>query len=136
VSGYNFDAMLEAPELNLAHLIVGSEGTLATIVEAQLNLVPVPAHRALVLLSFRERFTSMDATPFILPEPGLSALEIVDSRVMQGARELFDFRATAALVAADAMGVLFCEFSGSTADEVSSRSTSDEHHADRSPLCT
>jgi FAD/FMN-containing dehydrogenase/Fe-S oxidoreductase len=121
VSGYNFDAMLEAPELNLAHLIVGSEGTLATVVEATLGLVPVPAHRALVLLSFRERFTSMDATPFILPEPGLSALEIVDSRVMQGARELFDFRATAALVAPDAMGVLFCEFSGETSDEVSER---------------
>jgi FAD/FMN-containing dehydrogenase/Fe-S oxidoreductase len=121
VSGYNFDAMLEAPELNLAHLIVGSEGTLATVVEATLNLVPVPPHRALVLLSFRERFTSMDATPFILPEPGLSALEIVDSRVLQGARDLFEFRPTAALASPDAMGVLFCEFSGETADEVADR---------------
>ncbi|MBW3655825.1 MAG: FAD-binding oxidoreductase, partial [Gemmatimonadetes bacterium] len=118
VSGYNFDAMLEAPELNLAHLVVGSEGTLATVVEAELGLVPVPPHRALVLLSFRERFTSMDATPHILNEPGLSALEIVDSRVMQGARELLDFRATAALASPDALGVLFCEFSGETADEV------------------
>jgi FAD/FMN-containing dehydrogenase/Fe-S oxidoreductase len=121
VSGYNFDEMLEAPRLNLARLIVGSEGTLATVVEAEVGLVPVPPHRALVLLSFRERFTSMDATPFILPEPGLSALEIVDSRVMQGARELLDFRATAALVAPDAMGVLFCEFSGDTHDEVAER---------------
>lgn len=121
VSGYNFDAMLEAPELNLAHLVVGSEGTLATVVEATVGLVPVPPHRALVLLSFRERFTSMDATPFILPEPGLSALEIVDSRVLQGARDLFEFRPTAALVAPDAMGVLFCEFSGETADEVTER---------------
>lgn len=121
VSGYNFDAMLEAPELNLAHLIVGSEGTLATVVEATVGLVPVPPHRALVLLSFRERFTSMDATPFILSEPGLSALEIVDSRVLQGARDLFEFRPTATLVAPDAMGVLFCEFSGETADEVAER---------------
>lgn len=121
VSGYNFDAMLESPELNLAHLIVGSEGTLATVVEADLGLIPIPPHRALVLLSFRERFTSMDAVEFILPEAGLSALEIVDSRVLQGARELFDFRATAALAAPDAMGVLFCEFSGETADEVAER---------------
>ena len=72
---------------------------------------PRAAAPRLVLLSFRERFTSMDAIPFILPEPGLSALEIVDSRVLQGARELFEFRATAALVAPDALGVLFCEFS-------------------------
>ena len=118
VSGYNFDAMLEAPELNLAHMIVGSEGTLATVVQAELGLVPIPPHRGLVLLSFRERFTSFDATPHILPEPGLTALEIVDSRVMQGARELLDFRATAALASPDALGVLFCEFSGDTADQV------------------
>ncbi|HEX2205253.1 MAG TPA: FAD-binding and (Fe-S)-binding domain-containing protein [Longimicrobium sp.] len=118
VSGYNFDAMLEDPELNLAKLIVGSEGTLATVVEADLGLVPIPPARALVLLSFRERFTSMDAVPAILPERGLSALEIVDSRVLQGARDLFEFRATAAMAAPDALGVLFCEFSGGSAEEV------------------
>jgi FAD/FMN-containing dehydrogenase/Fe-S oxidoreductase len=119
VSGYNFDAMLEAPELTLAQLVVGSEGTLATITEAELGLVPLPGARALVLLSFRGRWDSMDAIPEILPEAGLSALEIVDSRVLQGARELFEFRATAALVEPDALGVLFCEFSGDTAEEVS-----------------
>jgi FAD/FMN-containing dehydrogenase/Fe-S oxidoreductase len=118
VSGYNFDALLEAPELSLADLVVGSEGTLATVVEAEVGLVPVPPRRALVLLSFRERFTSFDAVPHILPERGLSALEIVDSRVIQGARELLDFRATAALVSPDALGVLFVEFSGESAGEV------------------
>jgi len=118
VSGYNFDAMLEDEELNLARLIVGSEGTLATVVEAELGLVPVPPARSLVLLSFRERFTSFDAVPDILPERGLSALEIVDSRVLQGAREIFEFRPTAAMAAPDALGVLFCEFSGESADEV------------------
>ena len=118
VSGYNFDSLLEDEELNLAKLIVGSEGTLATVVEAEVGLVPVPAARALVLLSFRERWTSMDAIASILPEPGLSALEIVDSRVLQGARELFEFRPTAALVEPDALGVLFCEFSGDDPEQV------------------
>jgi FAD/FMN-containing dehydrogenase/Fe-S oxidoreductase len=118
VSGYSFDAMLEAERLNLADLVVGSEGTLATVVEAELGLVPVPGARGLVLLSFRGRWDSMDAIPHILEEGGLSALEIVDSRVLQGARELFEFRPTAALVEPDALGVLFCEFSGDTAEEV------------------
>src|SRR5690606_27923652 len=110
--------MLEEEPLNLAKLIVGSEGTLATVVEAELGLVEVPNARSLVLLSFRERWTSMDAIPAILPERGLSALEIVDSRVVQGARELFEFRSTAALVHPEALGVLFCEFSGDSAAEV------------------
>src|SRR5690606_25215413 len=46
VSGYNFDSMLEDEDLNLAKLIVGSEGTLATVVEAELDLVPVPFARS------------------------------------------------------------------------------------------
>ncbi|MBW3629371.1 MAG: FAD-binding oxidoreductase [Gemmatimonadetes bacterium] len=118
VSGYNFDSMLEDEELNLARLIVGSEGTLATVVEAEVGLVPLPKSRGLVMLSFRERFTSMDAIQFILPEPGLSALEIVDSRVLQGARQLFEFRTAAAFAAPDALGVLFVEFSGESAEAV------------------
>ena len=118
VSGYNFDAMLEDEEINLARLIVGSEGTLATIVEAEVGLVPLPPARSLVLLSFAERFTSFDAVPAILPERGLSALEIVDSRVLRGAREIFEFRPAAAMASPDAMGVLFCEFSGESKDEV------------------
>src|SRR5690606_1571506 len=109
--------MLEEEPLNLAKLIVGSEGTLATVVEAELGLVPVPNARSLVLLSFRERWTSMDAIAGILPEPGLSALEIVDSRVLQGARELFEFRPSAAMAEPDALGVLFCEFSGDSPEE-------------------
>ncbi|MDQ3308552.1 MAG: FAD-binding protein [Gemmatimonadota bacterium] len=118
VSGYNFDTLLEAPELNLAQLLVGSEGTLATVVEAELGLVPVPAHRGLVLLAFSGRFDSMDAIAAILPEPGLSALEIVDDRVLRGARELLEYRDTAALVSPDARGVLFVEFSGDSAEQV------------------
>src|SRR5690606_26933025 len=111
-------SVLEDDDLNLAKLIVGSEGTLATVVEAELGLVRIPLARSLVLLSFRDRWTSMDAIPGILPEPGLSALEIVDSRVLKGARELFEFRAAASLVAPDALGVLFCEFSGGSPEEV------------------
>lgn len=118
VSGYNFDAMLEDEELNLARLVVGSEGTLATVVEAELGLVPIPPARSLVLLSFAERFTSFDAVPAILPEAGLTALEIVDSRVLRGARELLEFRSTAAMASPDALGVLFCEFSGDSKEEV------------------
>jgi Fe-S oxidoreductase len=118
VSGYNFDTLLELEELNLAKLVVGSEGTLATVVEAELGLVPLPKARALVLLSFDQRWTSMDAIASILPERNLSALEIVDSRVLNGARQIFTFRSAAAFAAPDALGVLFCEFSGETLEEV------------------
>ena len=133
VSGYNFDSMLEEEKLNLSKLIVGSEGTLATILEAELGLVPLPAARALVLLSFRERWTSMDAIPAILPERGLSALEIVDSRVLTGARQIVHYRTTASFAAADALGVLFCEFSGDSAGEVEALAQDFANRADSLP---
>src|SRR5690606_26652633 len=120
VSGYNFDSLLEEEKLNLSKLIVGSEGTLATILEAELGLVPLPVARSLVLLSFPERWTSMDAIPAILPERGLSALEIVDSRVLRGARQIVHYRTSASFAAPDALGVLFCEFSGDSREEVAS----------------
>jgi FAD/FMN-containing dehydrogenase len=117
VSGYNFDALLEDEELNLARLIVGSEGTLATVVEAELGLVPAPRRAALVLLSFPSASPRWTRAA-ILPEPGLSALEIVDSRVLQGARELFEFRPTARWPRRTRWACSSVEFSGDAPEEV------------------
>lgn len=117
VSGYNFDTLLREDRFNLAKLIVGSEGTLATVVEAELGLVPLPAARALVLLAFGDRYAPMDAVPLILPERGLTALEIVDDRILRSAREFVEHRASAALVPPTTKGLLFVEFSADTAEE-------------------
>ena len=133
VSGYNFDALLEDAELNLAKLVVGSEGTLATVVEAELGLVPLPAARALVMLGFRDRYTSMDAIPLILPEAGLSALEVVDDRILRSARELVEHRASAALVPEDTRGLLYVEFTGENAEEARGRAEDFAARARRFP---
>jgi FAD/FMN-containing dehydrogenase/Fe-S oxidoreductase len=122
VSGYNFDALLtEEDEINLARLIVGSEGTLATVVQAELGLVPLPSSRGLVLLAFRDRYASMDAVPMILPEQNLSALEVVDDRIIRSARQLHEFRDAVALVPEDTRGMLIVELTGETPDEVRGR---------------
>ncbi|CAN5753295.1 FAD-binding and (Fe-S)-binding domain-containing protein [soil metagenome] len=122
VSGYNFDALLtEGEEVNLAKLIVGSEGTLATVVQADLGLVPLPSARGLVLLGFGDRYASMDAVPMILPEPNLSALEVVDDRIIRSARQLHEFRDAVVLVPAETRGMLIVELTGETPDEVRGR---------------
>lgn len=121
VSGYNFDALLCGDDFNLAKLIVGSEGTLATVVQAELGLVPLPPARGLVLLAFRDRYASMDAVPHILPEANLSALEVVDDRILRNARELHEFRDSVALVPDDTRGLLIVELTGETPDDVRGR---------------
>src|SRR4029079_2608905 len=54
VSGYNLPALLPANDFDVARLLVGSEGTLVTILEATLRLVPWPAARALLVVGFAD----------------------------------------------------------------------------------
>ena len=57
VGGYNLDAFAGTGEpFNLAKLIVGSEGTLAVVAEATVNLVPLPVCKAVLVVQFADLF--------------------------------------------------------------------------------
>ena len=66
VSGYNLDELLPENSFNLARAMVGSEGTLATILGATVRLVPKPRHLALVVLGFDDVFLAADQMPWML----------------------------------------------------------------------
>ncbi|HIF13241.1 MAG TPA: FAD-binding oxidoreductase, partial [Dehalococcoidia bacterium] len=53
VGGYNLDLVNEPGGLNLAQLMVGSEGTLAAVTSARLNLVKIPEFSGLAVLHFK-----------------------------------------------------------------------------------
>ena len=79
VSGYNLDELLpkEDGRFNLARVIVGSEGTLALMLEATLLLLDDPPARAMVVLGFEDVFQAADMVPALLAYEPL-ALEGVD----------------------------------------------------------
>jgi Fe-S oxidoreductase len=86
VSGYNLDLLLERDSLNLAKLLVGSEGTLAAVTEAKLNLVPIPPCRAVLVLHYSDLLESIDSVKHILKyDP--TAVEVLDSYGLHLARE-------------------------------------------------
>lgn len=70
VAGYSLDRMLKQLEsgrlLNLAPLVVGSEGTLATITKVRLGLVERPRFVRLAIPHFRDLETALRAVPVIL----------------------------------------------------------------------
>ena len=85
VSGYNLDQLLPENGFNLARAIVGSEGTLAVVLNATVRLVPQPAHLVLVVLGFADVFAAADQTPWLL-EYRPQALEGFDHHLPDFAR--------------------------------------------------
>ena len=81
VSGYALDALLDENSRNLAHLIVGSEGTLGLVLEAKVKLVPTPGATALCIVHFDELIESLRHVPAMLEhEP--SAIELLDEIIV------------------------------------------------------
>ena len=90
VSGYALDAFLPGDRgqpgpWNLAHLIVGSEGTLAVLLEAKLKLRPLPKATAVCVVHFHDVIDSLEAVPAILKHKP-SAVELLDDVILKEAR--------------------------------------------------
>src|SRR6266446_4586839 len=114
VAGYNLDH-LGPPHANAAHLLVGSEGTLAYSERLHLRLSPIPPARTLGVCHFQKFYTAMDMTRHIVPL-GPSAVELVDRTMIGLARDIPAFRKTVdALIKGDPDAILLVEFSGSDA---------------------
>ena len=78
---------------NMAHLLVGSEGTLGFFTEIELDLQPLPAHRVLGMCHFPAFYEAMSATQHIVAlDP--SAVELVDRTLIELARDIGVFRPT------------------------------------------
>jgi len=124
VCGYALDYMVRARDagkpINMAHLIVGSEGTLATILEAKVGLVSRPAARALLVSQFDDLVTAMEATRLIVPT-GPSAVELVDDLVIKQARDHPVLGPLTGFVHGNPKGVLITEYSGDEPTEVAAR---------------
>lgn len=122
VAGYNLDEFADpAKPLNLAKLIVGSEGTLGIVLEAKLKLVPLPKAKAVMVIEFADLLESLAATPLIL-EHGPSAVEVMDKAVLDNTRQnpaLDGIRKT--FIAGDPAATLYVEFYGERQEDLPAR---------------
>src|SRR4051812_38194530 len=87
VSGYNLDEFTDSSKpVNLAKLIVGSEGTLGLILEIKVRLVPLPKAKAIMVIMFGDLLEALEAAPVILRHHP-SAIEIMDKSILDHARD-------------------------------------------------
>ncbi|MDP2400093.1 MAG: FAD-linked oxidase C-terminal domain-containing protein [Burkholderiales bacterium] len=116
VGGYNLDMMLP-PGVNMAHLLVGSEGTLAFSRRIELKLSPLPKHKTLGVCHFPTFYQSMEAPQHIV---GLkpAAVELVDNTMIDLARGNPAFRPIVdQCVKGEPAAILLVEFAGEDRDE-------------------
>ncbi|MBP3960519.1 FAD-binding protein [Gemmata sp. G18] len=105
---------------SLVPLLVGSEGTLAVIAEAELALVPRLKHRGLLVPQFASLGAALDALQACLElEP--SAVELMDRMLIDLARNQRSLKNTMAAVRGRPEALLMVEFSSDDPAEVSYR---------------
>ena len=86
-AGYNLTDLQSQGELDVARLLAGSEGTLAFITEATLELQPVPQHRGVVLLFFEQMQKAAEAA-LDITRKRVAACDLLDRRLLSIARAL------------------------------------------------
>jgi FAD/FMN-containing dehydrogenase/Fe-S oxidoreductase len=111
VGGYNLDALVprNAPN-NLAHLLVGSEGTLAFTTQVELKLWPVIRNKVLGVCHFGSFYEAMDAAQHLVKLRPI-AVELVDRTMIALGREIAMFQPIiGTAVRGDPDAVLIVEF--------------------------
>ena len=111
VGGYNLDALVPGRnDVNLAHLLVGSEGTLAFSTRIELKLSPLLGPRAIGACHFGSFHEAMAAAQHIVALKPI-AVELIDRTMLGLAREIAMFKPTVdAFLRGDPEAILFVEF--------------------------
>ncbi len=120
VCGYNLDELVKDRPLNMARLVVGSEGTLLTVVEAKLRLVPRPKKTALDVIHYRDMQEALESSQAIL-ETDPYAVELTDKMILDLARGNIDQAKRMGFIQGDPVAILIVEYAGESDAEVKSK---------------
>ena len=118
VGGYNLDSLVprNAPN-NMAHLLVGSEGTLAFTTRVELKLWPVIRNKVLGVCHFGSFYQAMDAAQHLVKLKPI-AVELVDRTMIALGRDIAMFQGViASAVRGDPDAILVVEFAEEDQDE-------------------
>ncbi len=118
VGGYNLDALIprNVPN-NLAHLLVGSEGTLAFTTQVELKLWPVIRTKAVGVCHFGSFYEAMNAAQHLVKLKPI-AVELVDRTMIALGRDIAMFQPIInATVRGDPDAILVVEFAEEDQEE-------------------
>ena len=117
VSGYNLDEFTGGMGFDMARFAVGSEGTLVSITEAKLKLVPRPKVVALGVLHCNDLIESMEATVAAL-DLGPAAVELIGSMIIRQAKSNLAYSRITGFIEGDPEALLVIEMAADDEREV------------------
>ncbi len=123
LTGYDLKNALDdkSQSLDLARILCGSEGSLAFITEAKLNLTPIPKVRMLVNVKYNSFDAALRNAPFMVEAKALS-VETVDSNVLNLAKQDIVWHTVSDLLTEvpnqEMLGINMVEFAGQNESEV------------------
>ena len=118
VGGYNLDALVpKNTATNMAHLLVGSEGTLAFTTQVELKLWPLISNKVLGVCHFGSFYEAMDAAQHLVKLKPI-AVELVDRTMLALGRDIAMFKPIiGTAVRGDPDAVLIVEFAEEDASD-------------------
>jgi FAD/FMN-containing dehydrogenase len=120
VCGYNLDELVGDRPLNMARLIVGSEGTLLNVIEAKVRVVKRPKKTALVVVHYHEMQEALESSQAIL-ETGPYSVELTDKMILDLARANLELSKRMGFIQGDPAVILGVEYAGESDAEVRSK---------------
>ncbi|MGB7949793.1 MAG: FAD-linked oxidase C-terminal domain-containing protein, partial [Candidatus Binatia bacterium] len=117
VSGYNLDEFIKPQPFNLSRILVGSEGTLGTVIEAKMRLVPKPKWTAMDVIHFHNDQEALECSQVVL-RTAPYAMESTDKMILSLARGNIEQSRKLGFVQGDPDALLMVEYAGATEDEV------------------
>ena len=121
ISGYNLDQLIPNANgrFNLGRALVGSEGTLVTILEATLNLVHNPPYQTLIVLGYPDVYQAADDVAEIVESQPIG-LEGLDHKMIDNMRTK-DLHTKALRQLPEGQGWLMVQFPGESQEEADAR---------------
>ena len=119
VSGYNLEQLLPENGFHLGRVLVGSEGTCVTVLEATVRLVPSPAARSLLVLGYSDVYAAADHIMEVLASQPIG-VEGMDDVLIDDMRKKRMHPEDVRLLP-DGSGWLLVEFGGETKRDADER---------------
>lgn len=123
LTGYDLKNVFneDESEFNLTRLLTGSEGSLAFICEAKLNLLPIPQYRTLINIKYSSFDAALRNAPFMVKANALS-VETIDSKVLNLAKQDIIWHSVRELLTEEEnspiLGLNIVEYAGSSKEKI------------------